>query len=124
MDLTQDFSNSDFIITGYQPGHILINNKPYSKSLIICPDKLITTWDVHQIQQLDKPSLSVFLDLQPEVVLIGTGEQMVFPAGEIIAWFAHQKIGFEVMSITAACRTYGILVSEGRRVAAAFIFPD
>jgi len=124
MDLTQDFSNSEFTITGYQRDQILINNEPYSKSLIVCPDKLITTWAVHHVRELNKASLSTILDLHPEIVLIGTGEKVIFPSGEIIAWFAQQNIGLEAMSTTSACRTYGILVSEGRRVAAAFIFPD
>ena len=92
MDLTQDFSDSGFIITGYRPGRVLINNEPYSRSLIVCPDKLITAWEVTHVQQLDKTSLSVIFDLQPEIVLIGTGEQMILPDGEIIAWFAQQKL--------------------------------
>lgn len=124
MDLTQDFADSGFMITGYQPGCVLINGNPYSRSLIVCPDKLITAWGVSHVQRLDKPSLAAIFDLQPEIVLIGTGEQVIFPDGEIIAWFAQQKVGLEAMSTTAACRTYGILISEGRRVAAGLIFPD
>ena len=124
MDITRDISNSEFAITGYRSGQVLINNAPYSKSLIVCPDKLVTTWDVHQIHQLKPSTLSVMLDLHPEIVLIGTGEKMACPTGEIVAWFAKQKIGLETMNTPAVCRTFGILVSEGRQVAAAFIFPD
>jgi len=124
MDITRDFSDSEFVITGYQNGQVLINNEPYSKSLIVCPDRLITTWSVHHIHQLKPSTLSVMLDLQPEVVLIGTGEKMCCPMGVTMAWFAKQNIGLETMSTAAVCRTFGFLVSEGRRVAAAFIFPD
>ena len=124
MDLTQDFADSSFVITGYQAGHVLVNNEPYSKSLIIFPERLITAWEVTSIRQLSKGCFSTVLDLQPEIVLVGSDEQGPFLDGEIIAWFAQQKIGLEYMNMTAACRTYGILVSEGRRAAAALIFPD
>lgn len=123
MDLTQDFSDSSFVITGYQTGRVLINNEPYSESLIVSPEKLITAWEVTGIRQLDKDRISAILGLQPEIVLLGSDEPGRFPNGEIIAWFAQKKIGLECMNLTAACRTYGILVSEGRRVAAALILP-
>lgn len=124
MDLTQDFADSSFVITGYQTGRVLINSEPYSESLIVSPERLITAWEVTRIQQLDKPRCSAILELQPEIVLVGSDEPGRFPDGEIVAWFAQHKIGLECMNLAAACRTYGILVSEGRSAAAALIFPD
>lgn len=124
MDLTQDFADSSFVITGYQAGCVLVNGKPYSKSLIVSPEQLITAWEITSIRQLGKGCFSAVLDLQPEIVLVGSDEPGMFPGGEVLAWLARQKIGLECMSMAAACRTYGILVSEGRRVAAALIFPD
>lgn len=124
MDLTQDFADSGFVITGYQTGRVLVNDKPYSKSLIVSPERLVTAWEITSIRQLDRDSFSTILDVQPEIVLVGSDEPGIFPGGEVLAWLARQKIGLEYMNLTAACRTYGILVSEGRRVAAALIFPD
>ena len=124
MDLTQDFADSSFVITGYQTGRVLVNDKPYSKSLIVSPERLITTWDITSIRQLDKDCFSTILDVQPEIVLVGSDEPGIFPEGEVLAWLARQKIGLECMNMTAAFRTYGILVAEGRRAAAALIFPD
>ena len=124
MDLTQDIADSSFVITGYQTGRVLVNDKPYSKSLIVSPERLISAWEITSIRQLDKACFSTILDVQPEIVLVGSDEPGIFPGGEVLAWLAQQKIGLECMNMNAACRTYGILVSEGRRVAAALIFPD
>ncbi len=124
MSLTQDFADANFIITGYRPDCILINHKRYSRSLVVCPDKLVTPWSVTGIDQLDEESLAVIFSLEPEVVLLGTGEQLTFPEPKILALFAQHKIGLETMNTNAACRTYGILLAERRRAAAAIIFAD
>ena len=124
MSLTQDFSDANYIITGFQAGHVLINNEPHSQSLIICSDALITAWDVTHINQLNDENLASIIKLQPEIVLFGTGDRAIFPDAKIIAYFAQHKIGLESMATHAASRTYGILTSEGRRAAAALIFPD
>lgn len=121
MDLTQDFADSSFVITGYQAGRVLINNEPFCESLIVSPERLITAWEVTSIRQLDQDRCSAILELRPEVVLLGSDERERFPDGKMIAWFAQQNIGLECMNLAAACRTYGILIAEGRRAAAALI---
>lgn len=122
MSLTQDFADADFIITGYQPDCVLINNKRYTQSLVVCPDKLITPWEITSVDQLDEESLITIFNLKPEVVLLGTGEQLILPKPETLAMFAQHEIGLETMNTNAACRTYGILTAERRRAAAAIIF--
>jgi len=122
MSLTEDITDANYSITGYKPNCVLINHKPYSESLIVCPDTLITSWDVTNIEQLDKTRLANIFDLEPEVVLFGTGEHLILPNPKILALFSKHNIGIETMSTYAVCRTYGILTSEGRRTVAAFIF--
>ncbi len=124
MSLTQDFADASYIITGYQADHVLINDEPHMKSLIICPDELITTWDITHVKQLNKDNVNTIIKLKPEIVLLGTGEQAVFPEAKIIALFAKYHIGIETMSTHAACRTYGLITAEGRRAAAGLIFPS
>lgn len=102
---------------------MLINNEPHAQSLIICPDELITPWQVTNVNQLNVSNLDAIIKLQPEVVLLGTGNRANFPDAKIIALFAQHGIGLETMNTQAACRTYGILVAEGRRAVAALIFP-
>ena len=124
MNLTQDFASANYIITGFRKGAVLINDEPHSKSLIVCPDTLISPWEVTHVDQLNETSLAGIVKLQPEVVLLGTGDKAIFPEAKIIAMFAQQHIGFEVMNTQAACRTYGVLIAEGRKAAAALIYSE
>ncbi|MCP4126357.1 MAG: hypothetical protein GY753_04760, partial [Gammaproteobacteria bacterium] len=58
---------------------------------------------------------------EPQLVILGTGEEQQFPQPALYALLLNQGVGVEVMTTPAACRTYNILVSEGRRVAAALL---
>ena len=60
-------------------------------------------------------------DLQPEIVLIGTGRKQVFLQPELMMSFYRREVGFEVMSTHAACRTFNVLVSESRNAVAALL---
>ena len=82
-------------------------------------DKLIAQWPPATLDELQVNHLEPIFELQPELVLLGTGTRQRFPSGEIRAAFAAQKIGLEAMDLGAACRTFNILVQEDRRVAAA-----
>jgi uncharacterized protein len=59
--------------------------------------------------------------LCPELLILGTGRRQRFPRAELLAPLAEAGIGWEVMDTGAACRTYNILMSEGRNVAAALL---
>jgi uncharacterized protein len=58
---------------------------------------------------------------RPEVVLLGTGTRQRFPHPRLSASLAAARVGFEVMDTQAACRTYNILVAEGRRALAVLL---
>ena len=65
--------------------------------------------------------LEAVLELEPEVVLLGTGRKQAFPAPRLLRAFFERGIGFEAMTTEAACRTFNVLVSEGRTAVAALI---
>jgi len=119
MSLTQDFSDANYVITRYEPGRVFINHEEYANNLIICPSKLISPWEINSINELNETNLAGLFELQPEIVLLGSGEHLIMPEAKIIASFAQHAIGLESMNTHAACRTYSILVAEGRHVAAA-----
>ena len=73
MDITQEFADAKFIITGYQPGCVLINNEPHRQSFIISTDTLITPWDVTDVTKLKESSVNLIIQKQPEIALFGTG---------------------------------------------------
>ncbi len=123
MDITQDFADANFVITGYESGSVFINNQAHQQSLIISSDSLIYPWEVNDVFQLNETSIASILEAQPEILIIGTGETLILPEPKIIALFAQHQIGLETMNTGAACRTYGILVAEGRKATAGIIFP-
>ena len=123
MDITQDFADATFIITGYKPGCVFINNEPQQQSFITSPETLITPWQVTDITDLNETTLAPVLQDRPEIMIIGTGESLRLPEPKIIALFAQHQIGIETMNTSAACRTYGILIAEGRKATAGIIFP-
>lgn len=109
------------LITGYGPGWVQVNETHHTASLILTPDSVSAPWQVSSIAALAAPNLQDIVDLLPEVFLLGTGEKLVFPPASCLAPLIEASIGFEIMNTAAACRTYNILMSEGRNVAAALI---
>ncbi len=121
MPLAEDVISARYSIQAYDRGQITINETIYRESLIITAERLIAPWPVRDIDGLLSGHIDDILDLQPDVVLLGTGEQQRFPDMSIIAAFAGHGLGLEVMNNGAACRTFNILVGEGRNVVAALI---
>ncbi len=93
----------------------------YSEPLIISATSLVTDWETRSVEDLHPPSFAKIFELRPEVVLIGTGIRQQFPPVELMMEFYRRGIGAEVMSTTAACRTFNVLVSEQRLVVAALM---
>lgn len=92
-----------------------------SNSFVMMPKRLITDWPVRSVTELKASQITELLALDPELILLGTGAQLVFPEPELLYQFSAQGIGVEVMDTPAACRTYNILMHEGRHVAAAIM---
>jgi uncharacterized protein len=108
-------------ITGYGDGYVSINTQRYTTSVIVMPDRAVVEWDVRDFGALEVSHLQALLDFKPQIVLLGTGERQQFPRPELMRVFADARVGFEVMDTRAACRTYNILMSEGREVLAAIL---
>lgn len=121
MELTLDSSNNQYTISAYERGKIKINDTNHTKSLILSPDHLITNWLPTSPNEITIDTLHPILELKPDLVIIGTGDTPFFPKQEWLAFFYQHKIGIEVMTTQAACRTFTILSSEGRNVVAGFI---
>ncbi len=110
------------IVTAYGADHVTINGQRHESSLVVLPNELLTDWMVRNVEELTEAHIERILGHKPEVILLGTGKQLKFPAGPILGCAAQAGVGLEVMDTFAACRTYNILMSEGRFVAAALIF--
>ncbi|MCX7628113.1 MAG: Mth938-like domain-containing protein [Methylophilaceae bacterium] len=109
------------LVTGYGSGWIEIDATRHFASLILTPHQLLTDWPVGDFEALSAGAFQPALALNPEILLLGTGDRLRFPAAAVLQPLIDAKLGYEVMSTAAACRTYNILMAEGRRVAAALI---
>jgi uncharacterized protein len=114
-------SGSTNVITGYGAGFVEVNKQRYDSSLVVLPDRIWTEWSASTFAALTAADLEALAALKQEVVLLGTGKLLRFPRGELMRPLIEAGIGLEVMDLSAACRTYNILVAEERKVAAALL---
>ncbi len=121
MQISLDSTDGVYRILGYANGKIQINDQQYQRSLLVMPDTLVDDWGPSNIQALEPRHLQSVRALEPEVVLLGTGQRQVFPARALMRELITTGVGLEIMDTASACRTYNILMGEGRRVVAALI---
>lgn len=98
-----------------------IRHETLTRSVIIMPEKIVKDWPPQGREDLTAEHFDTVIAMQPEVVLFGSGPRLWWPPSSLISAFAKHRIGVEVMDTAAACRTYNILVYEGRNVAAALL---
>ena len=108
-------------ITAYAAGQFTVANRQYSGSLLVSMRTVSADWPVTSVEQIDADAVQQLLDAKPVTLIIGTGATLEFPDSELLEKFAAQRVGVEIMDTPAACRTYNILVAEGRDVLAALI---
>ena len=110
------------MFTAYGDDYVAVNNEKHLKNLILLPESIIHEWSTATIDTLSASDMQKLLELDTEIILLGTGNRLRFPAGPLMRPFAPAGIGLEIMDLQAACRTYNILAAEGRKVAAALLF--
>jgi uncharacterized protein len=121
MPLAEDRITSRYSISAYTLNDITVNQKLYQQSLILSPEVLINPSPINSVDDLNEQTLQSVLDLNPDVVLLGTGEKQIFPEPRIFGLLGEKGIGLEVMNTGALCRTFNILVAEDRDVVAIII---
>jgi uncharacterized protein len=108
-------------ITAYDSGYIAVNGRHLSKSFLLTPKRLIEDWSPAGFEALAEADFAAIAEIGAPIVLLGTGSRQRFPAPKLLRALIERRIGVEVMDTHAACRTYNILMAEGRDVAAALI---
>jgi uncharacterized protein len=122
MKLHLETTTGTNLITGYGADHVLINRERHMGNLVILADRLVPGWAPGGFAGLTEADFAAIAPLKPEILLIGTGRRQRFPPPALLRPLIEARIGFEVMDLAAACRTYNILVSESRAVAVALLF--
>lgn len=118
MEFSEDSGNATYRIQAYRQGCIKVSGHEYHHPLLIMPEKLISPWEVGSVDELTVQHFEILLSYRPQVVLIGTGPEVHFLKAEVTSPLIRKGIGVETMTSSAACKTYTLLMSEGRNVAA------
>lgn len=121
MKLHADTRSTLNTITAYGPGYIEINAVRHTGNVLVAPDVPAERWNVERFESLTAADLEALLGRKPEVVLLGTGSRQRLVHPRMTAALSSLHVGVEAMDTQAACRTYNILMAEGRRVLAALL---
>lgn len=121
LKLHQDTSGALNTVTGYGPDYVDVNLQRHEGSVIVLPGAPVRDWPVSSFDALAPEHFAMLLDPAPELVIFGSGARLRFPHPRLVAALTANRIGVETMDFQAACRTYNILMAEGRKVAAALL---
>lgn len=121
MRLSLDDGGGHNLIRSYARGRITINDITITRSVVLSPDAILDDWAPESFEDLCAADMERTLALEPEMVLLGTGARQQFPPAPVLAPLLVRGIGVEIMDTAAACRTYNIVMAEGRRVVAALL---
>lgn len=122
MKLHQNPRSSAYIVTAYGDGYLQVGDTRFEHAFALSPDTLIEGWGSRGFNALETEDFAALAALKPDLVLLGSGPVQRFPAPILLRPLIEARIGWEVMDTLAACRTYNILVAEGRKVAAGLLF--
>jgi len=108
------------LFSGYGAGYVAVNSVRHENCVVVSP-QAVTEWAVTDFEALTRADFGFIVELKPEILIFGTGATQRFPRNELAKALSATGVGVEVMDTRAACRTYNILASEGRRVVAAIL---
>ena len=111
-------------VTAYEKNSVEFNAIEFQHSLIVLPEVKPVRWPVSTFEALTATDFAQIEATKPDVVILGTGQQQKFIHPRLITALTSQRIGVECMDNQAACRTYNILMAEGRKVALALIMEN
>ena len=109
------------LFTGHGEGYVAVNGKRHHQPVVVSAGEVRSDWTATDFAALTAAHFDYFLELKPEVLLLGTGARQQFARPELYRELIRARIGIEFMDTPAACRTYNILVAEDRKVVAAVL---
>ena len=109
------------LVQACSDSEVRVGDRALRASCILSARHIEAGWPPRDVASLTAQHLDAVLALDPEVILLGTGARQRFPDASVLRPALERSVAVEVMDTRAACRTYNLLVQEGRRVAAALI---
>lgn len=101
---------------------VIVNSQTYTNSLVVPWQGEVTAWEVPDFERLEAAHFEKLAAMKPQLVIFGSGARLRFPPPRLLAGLMKARIGVETMDTAAACRTYNVLLAEGRAVVAALLF--
>jgi uncharacterized protein len=121
MQLNHELPDYTYALRAADGHSAKVNDRVLEASFVLAPNELLEGWAVGESSDLVPEDLAPLLAMNPELILLGTGERQVFPSAAVMAACLTRGIGIEVMTNAAAARTFNVLAGEGRRVVAGFL---
>lgn len=121
MKLHSDDTQQYQTVTGYDASGVEINAQRFNYSLTLLPEVAPRPWDVTNFDDLSAAHFEALAQDAPDVVILGTGARQRFVHPRLVTALSSRHIGVESMDNAAACRTYNVLMGEGRKVTLALI---
>jgi uncharacterized protein len=107
------------VIAAWEPGRIRIADRWLSGHVIVAAAHIVEGWRVTSPQDVALEDLKPAIALEPAIIVLGTGHTIAWPDVDLMDALGRLGIGLEIMSTPAACRTYNVLMHEGRSAVAA-----
>ena len=124
MKLYQDNHANTNVITGYGDDHVMISKTRHEGNVLVSAVQVVSDWAPNaggDLAGLSAEDLARAAELGAEILIVGTGRRQRFPQPPLLRGLVEARVGFEFMDFAAACRTYNILVGEGRAVTLALL---
>jgi len=121
MQLNHELPDYTYALRAADGHSAKVNDRVLRASFVLAPNELLEDWPVRESASLMPEDFVPLLSMNPELILLGTGENQVFPSAAVMAACLTRGIGIEVMTNAAAARTFNVLAGEGRRVVAGFL---
>jgi uncharacterized protein len=112
------------LFTGYGPGYVDIGGERHHGNTAMAGGRLIVGWTPRRFETLTEDDMAFIAEAGVEIALLGTGDRLRFPPQALMRPLAGKRVGLDVMDTQAACRTYNILVAEGRKVGAFLLLAE
>lgn len=109
------------VITRHDSDALWVGNQRFTHSLLVPWQGVVLPWAPARPDELIGAHFEALLALKPELVIFGSGPRLKFVAPALMRALIDQRIGVETMDTAAACRTYNVLVAEGRSAVAALL---
>ncbi|MDI1350617.1 Mth938-like domain-containing protein [Aquabacterium sp.] len=121
MKLHADNAEGVNLIHAYTRSSVSVNGEAHTRSILVPPTGPVIEWPVHALEDLSEAHFEAVVAARPEVLILGTGPTLRFAHPGLLRRLMAVRIGVETMDTAAACRTFNILVAEGRQVMAALL---